>query len=512
MAEYYKYVEGNLDRSIDWYQIGKDLTDSLKKEAELREEKKAAIDEASRQYGKVLSEAPTGELKTMNEWSLQYAADAEQARLLQDRLLKSGQLKLKDYNIMRQNLTDGTTTAFNLAKEYQAEFKEKMDRAKAMGPFEGSQYLEEFLMASAEGMANFTNTRLYINPNDYKVSVAKMEKKNVNGQEVFMMSENPNDFVTVNELRNRITAKFDKFNWQSTLEGYAKGLAEVSTVTTKGGHRVTLSDPTQRKKLDPNDPQQKKMINAYDEMEDGYLNSIMAGDPFNVTSILTGEIGQIGGQMIDYTFDENDAKANPHKILLKYNGTSYRPEFSDEQKDLAKTFLRNQLRGMLKRTEESTQIMRQQTAAEIQYGLDLKKVQGTADILAMLYGGATEAEVNAAMRNIGGINGIFSVDRQGDKVIFKKMTADGKTITQEANLKDSNNNPVGLENFVTSSINTVYGGDISQMGYNRDQYMRNVNRKKYGNLSGYKDTYTMPIQNAAPTTIGGAPASSVTPR
>ena len=137
---YYKYAERNVESQINWAEVGKNLTDMLSEEAKVREEKKAAIDEATRKFGETLANSPQGEHAGMNQWALDYASDAQEARLIQDRLLRSGQLKLRDYNIMRQNITDGTKGAFDLFKEYQEEYKVKMERAKSMDPNTASQY------------------------------------------------------------------------------------------------------------------------------------------------------------------------------------------------------------------------------------------------------------------------------------------------------------------------------------------------------------------------------------
>ena len=125
----YGYVERDATSFVDWGTIGKNLSDMLQNENKVREEKKAAIDKATNEYANTLANAPQGEHIGMNEWALKYANDAQQARLLQDKLLKSGQLSLKDYTIQRQNLLDGTDQTFNLTKEYQQEYKTKMEGA-----------------------------------------------------------------------------------------------------------------------------------------------------------------------------------------------------------------------------------------------------------------------------------------------------------------------------------------------------------------------------------------------
>jgi hypothetical protein len=124
---YYNYAEREADSYVNWGEIGKNLTDMLQEQNKIREDKKAAIDKSSREFGETLANAPQGEQKQLNQWALEYAADAQEARLLQDRLLKSGSLKVRDYTVMRQNINDGTKQAFTLVKEYQDEYKTKME-------------------------------------------------------------------------------------------------------------------------------------------------------------------------------------------------------------------------------------------------------------------------------------------------------------------------------------------------------------------------------------------------
>ena len=123
MATYYKYVERNAKDRINWNEVGKSLTDMLDEEARVRREKKAEIDENSRQDGIKLANAPTGDFDDGNTFVKKYVDNMTEYRLIQDRLLKSGQLNLSSYTRNRQNNTDGTTQIFELAELYQAELQ-----------------------------------------------------------------------------------------------------------------------------------------------------------------------------------------------------------------------------------------------------------------------------------------------------------------------------------------------------------------------------------------------------
>ncbi len=254
MATYYKYAERSADSQINWAEVGKDMSDMLKEETRIREEKKSAIDAASREFGNTLANPPQGEHKGANQWALEYGDNAAQFMLMQDRLLKSGQMKLKDYTIARQNILDGTDRAFNLAKDYQAVFADKMERYKT----DKSQDLEQWLMGQAEGYSDFNKSQLYINPTDGTVSVAMKELKKVDGKDVYVMNTNPNEFTSINTLKNQIAGKYDKYNTNIATDAFVKGLGEnVTSVIAKtaslsaGGLILNVEDIRNRKDIDP---------------------------------------------------------------------------------------------------------------------------------------------------------------------------------------------------------------------------------------------------------------------
>lgn len=329
MATYYKYAERNVDNEINWAEIGKGMTEMLSSEAKLREQKKAAVDAASRAFGETLSNAPQGENQGLNTWSLEYADSAQQARLMQDRLLKSGQLKPRDYNIMRQNLNDGTKAAFSLVKEYNAEYDVKMKRMQ-----DGvSSAQEQWEMTQLEGFGNFSGTSLYINPTDFNVSVGKKVK----GEDgVMRLSENPNDFSSVNSLRNRLKGKVDKFDVSKNLSAGVNDLGKRIEVIRKDGV-LTREDAMQSP--------------GFMAAENTFLDSLMV-NPTNVGSVLTDymKINPDTGNSWEFTLDKDATDENT--ILLVQdpaNPSSGRlvPSLTDKQEEMAKEALRTKFRTML---------------------------------------------------------------------------------------------------------------------------------------------------------------------
>jgi hypothetical protein len=420
---FYGYVERDVDSQINWAEIGKNLTDTLNEEVRVREEKKAAIDKATRDYSNVLANAPQGEHKGMNQYTLTYADNAQKARLLQDRLLKSGQLDLRQYNVMRQNLLDGTDQAFTLVNDYQTEYSDKMERAKNGE----SQYLEQFLMASAEGFGNFNDTELYINPTDYTVSIGKKVKKTIDGKEVITMSDNPNDFTTVNAMRNRIKGKYDAFDVAGSLEGGVKSLgSEINVIRQLGketlaGSLTEVLDITKRKDFGV---EAQSAISLYERAEDTYLDSLLS-NPLNTSSILTNyvNVNPNTKETFDYTWDPKEVDGNT--ILLRNDASGNpTPEFTKEQREIAKNALREKFRLMLDR-EEKVDTYQEPTRERIQprdrsqweyeAAQGEKTAQNMTNMLGSLWGG-DDTEVSSAIEYFQGMPGVKRVGRNSQGV------------------------------------------------------------------------------------------------
>ena len=171
MAEdgYYGYVEGEAANQINWGEIGKNMSDMLVTQKRVREEKRVAIDDASRDLGEELAKAPVGTYDAGNKFILGYAENAQQYRMMTDKLLKSGQLKLKDYMVGRANINSNTETLFDLTAGWQKEYAIKMQRLKE----NKSQPLEALMMEELEEMANLRDVTAMPDPTNGLVNLTR---------------------------------------------------------------------------------------------------------------------------------------------------------------------------------------------------------------------------------------------------------------------------------------------------------------------------------------------------
>ena len=453
MATYYKYAERNAASQVDWSAIGASISKTLTDEVDRREKAKQEITDASNKYAETLSNAPLGESQDLNDYTLDFASNAEQFRLMQDRLLRSGQLKLRDYNIGRQNLTAGSNQMFNLAKEYQSEYAAKMERMRN----EESQDLESHLMGTVEGFSNFTQTGAYIDPNTGKVSVGKKIQKTMpDGTIVYQMSDNPNDFASINSLRNRLKNQYDRFDVDAALKKDVDNLGTRIEVMMKGGVK-TLEDA-------------KQDVN-YEKTRDTFIDSYLT-NPDNITSILTNYLGAVidedgmPGESFTFTDDKTEAESSDRFILLKTNENTGRIEgdFStkngEKQLEMVKKALRTQFDSMIDVKETAMPIdkPRQLSYTERRRGSQVKSV---IDNISKLWYG-NEKEIEAASRSLTSlVPAIVGIDVQDNEVIIEKIDKDG-TVTQKGKgARYKTSYPRETFDLFIESISAELGGEVN---------------------------------------------------
>jgi hypothetical protein len=332
MATYYKFAEREVDSFVNWAEIGKGLTDMLQEQTKIREDKRTAIDQVTRENLKSLSEAPTGDHTGASTWTLEYADNAREAILLQDRLLKSGALKLKDYTIMRQNLNDGTDELFSVMKNYQNVFKEKRDRMISNDPKNKSQAFEMDLMAYSEQFGDFSRSKVVIDPNNFMVNVGIMEPDPDN-KGVMKLSKMiaPSSFLK--KIQN---TNVDYFDSNTAAEAASKSFGGFTESTIQDLNRlqgkvVTIDDVRRRP--------------GYEEAINDELNAFFS-NPFNITSVLTNDlIKDKDGK--SYVSNVSGRQGNVINYVFDPQTNFYKPNLTAEQEQSARDYMRRKIEQRL---------------------------------------------------------------------------------------------------------------------------------------------------------------------
>ena len=339
---FYKFAERSADSQINWAEVGKQLSDVVTEETNVRRDRKAAIDADIASFQDKLNNPPLGEHQGFNDWTTNYAANTQDYALQIERLLKSGKIKTRDYTRMKANLTQGTSDAFDMGKKFQERYAEIVERAK-INPETGkpqSQELEQFLMNSTRAMGNYSNSELYIDPPTGRVLLANYtDKKDADGnvvmennQPVRVLDKNSNSYAPVSQLLNRMDIQVDYYDMDTSLTAAVDGIGTDIQAVVSGGV-MTREDALS------ND----RFSNAVENIVAGQL-----AIPTNVTSVLTNVLGMAPDSTTPYTYtwDAAQAAANPNLIYL-YNDPAQNDAgapaslFGEDMDAVADTLLRD---------------------------------------------------------------------------------------------------------------------------------------------------------------------------
>ena len=368
---YYKPQPVAAQTQINWAEVGKDFSDMLSEDKRVKDEKKAAIDEDTRQQMKNLNsvELTNGQAPSANEWWLNASGEITNAMQMANGLLKSGQLNITAYTKMMQNINDGTDGLIGVFDKFKNEYNLKKERMGCNDP-EGvgcSQKLEYWAMEQLESMGNFQNTAVVVNPDTGSFSVADL----VEGRIV----NDPNKVRSVNTLQTMAGSEFNLFDLDAATAAFADkaGTFErisrtASTATQKGIKTITTSpmfngefSEDDIKLLEDTDATPELIAelqaqgNIYFAAEQQLVQTIMAND-LQSTSILTNSIGSDDdGNDYDFTFNKERGE---NEILMKQEGNALVPDFTDEigkrQLEKVEKFIKTDTRNQLDKKETST--------------------------------------------------------------------------------------------------------------------------------------------------------------
>lgn len=310
---YYKYAERDADSQINWAEVGKGISDMLAETNRIRQEKKDAIDAATRQFENDLSNAPQGQNQDINNFTNKYAHNMMNQMRIDEQLLKSGQMPLDKYTLRRQNYVDGTNSLFELSKLYQDEFKKKMEGVNS-GEL---QALNVFNMGSVEGYADFNQSEAVIDSlGDGRVNIGLYENKIIDGKTVKVLSKN---IAPVNVIRGKILQNVPTFDVEAATTATVKGfgtrkdfLYEAATLSGAGSITELMGPDFLSTKQDPTT---QKIVKDWNDAINDQVNSYFDQTPYNLTSVLTQNLGKYGAE--SFTFDKDEAAKDENKILVK---------------------------------------------------------------------------------------------------------------------------------------------------------------------------------------------------
>lgn len=282
---YYKPQPVAAQTQINWAEVGKDFSDMLSEDKRVKDEKKAAIDEDTRQQMKNLNsvELINGQAPSANEWWLNASGEITSAMQMANGLLKSGQLNITAYTKMMQNINDGTDGLIGVFDKFKNEYNLKKERMDCNDP-EGvgcSQKLEYWAMEQLEAMGNFQNTAVVVNPDTGSFSVADLvEGKIVN---------DPNKVRSINSLQTMAASEYNLYDDKAATDGFVDGMGEFSqdfVVPGRGDDKTQIVSSSNRfgGSIDFNSMND----NSTRTTDNILFNAILAGESSDYSTVYAG--------------------------------------------------------------------------------------------------------------------------------------------------------------------------------------------------------------------------------
>jgi hypothetical protein len=337
MAEYYGYAERDANSYVDWGKLGQNLTETVQTAYQIREERKAQLDELMQKNYAELANSPTGENQDINGAVTGLADNQKQYLLQVNKLLKAGILKPKDYTLINQNLAEDTKALFSNAKNWQDAYGKILERNKNNT---GSK-AELDISSDVAAFGKFKDLQFMINPTTGRINGAQMTK-GPNGELI------KGDTKSMQQLNVLMNQPIDKYQLTEKLTQAEKALGDFTTsILTRAaiqrqGSILNVED--------------KAIKSTFESAKNTFVNEVMA-NPFNVMSILVDSAGVIPGTTTPYRVSTKTSDRGKPDVIFYHDPDgdgSYNPEFTADQRKAAQQYVIDQFVGMIDRKEETS--------------------------------------------------------------------------------------------------------------------------------------------------------------
>lgn len=445
---YYKYVKRNAESQPNWAEVAKGISDTLIKTRDAREQKRQEIEERSRKFGELLDNAPQGDNLEFNKLTLDMAEQSKELRRIQDNLLRSGMMSVKDYNMARQTMSDDWDNYTAFAKEANEEYAKKMQEYQ--DGLISRQTLDE--MSYIEGFSNFTATKGHVDHMTGRLGVAKR----VYDEEAGTYTEDIEETsaMSINELRNRLKRSVQRVDVIAELTPSVESLGKHVEVLRRNG--ILTQDNVFNTDLTTD---QKTILQTFIDAREDSINAILTS-PDKASSVLLDYVGRTpDGKEITTQFAASQEEAEEIKgrgddsvlvLLRDPKSGNYFADPTENQRAIMVEALTDRFNSMIDITE--TPMPERQPVDSGGGSGEAEVKQDAISSLAQLWYGSAE-QIDSAAKFLGnlkvGDSDVLDIDRREDRVIVKYRTPDGDDREQPFLLK-KNGQQVSQKSFIES--------------------------------------------------------------
>ena len=474
MATFYKYKSREGEDQVDWRGITKGISDDLSRIQGEREQKRVDIDNAVLTTLETIADKPLGTDAARNEITSDYAAQASAIALENQRLLKTGQMSLKQYNSVTNTAGSSTKKLFNLTRQYQENYQRHMDALKPDkdGLIQGSG-LGALLRKQAEALGDPTNTKYYMDPQSGSAYIARVLRDGETAKEganFRLIDGEAYSLMDVSTAQNIITMDVNRYQAEQVADRIAKAAGIVTEVVMKDGVKTLTNSFDRMYQIDDND---NKVLSEIGEAVTSQIRASFASpmdyasmlyDTLNKPSIAKNDDDDGYTNLLTGKIYEGDVK---DAIIFITENSQQVPKLTDAQEKQAQEGVLDIIRSKMGITETAMREMgmndAQKEAARLarerlKFRKDEKKKgqageKSIATNMTKLFFG-TEEQADAAANFIRGLpgNSNLRIQLDGDRMILRRTLEDG-SVSEDIVSKAG-----GIANFIESSATLMNTG------------------------------------------------------
>ena len=475
MATYFGYVEREADSYVNWADVGRNMSATIDNIQRVRDEKKALIEKAYREDLDYIQAIPSGEHKTLRDWSIGFGNDAAENLKLKYSLLKQGKSSVKDFTSFRENITNDTESLYKTINDIQTVYKEKMDRFKN----DENMDLEMLDMAQLERFGNLSDTKSFINGLTGSVGVGLTEEVEVDGKKVRALKKGDDAYLTVQQLVAAVNRKYDNYDVRPDIAKWVDGFGEkIKSLRQfgseiKAGSIIEVMDITNEELMrqgkalgytDDQIAQIQKSIDDFNKAEDLYLKGLMVDNPYHTLATLNKRLNY------QPTFSKEEAAKDPNKVYCERDSSGAAvPKFTPDQEKAVFDYMKGQARLMYDEkvkldVYQEPRKERPQTYQPNQYDYKVAGQQKTISGLGSELGKVYSKGLNERQTVLKGLQSYPGVNQGGDlwfseenngKDKYLNIISNSGSSTRFAFEKDGV--PVPLEQFGMAVAPWIYG-------------------------------------------------------
>jgi hypothetical protein len=342
MSTYYGYVEQSAKDQINWGEIGKNISDMLNKQVEVREERRDEINKATNEITSTLNDTSIlGQSQNANAWWQHNAGQLQDYMLMQHRLWKNGQLDNVSYKTNMENVKNKTNELMQIFNNYNKYNDIRVKQAQD-NKISGQG---KFIFDNVSQYADLNNTNLYINAVNGDMTLSRKVLDPATGQ--YVADKSADGLKNVGDLMSAMLTEFKTFDLDESLQNPVKSYGKMLINEIGGLAKYSNPEDVMSAISDI------RISPYYKKSEDGIVNMIM-GNPDAASSIYSDIVNTGLDYKQLFTYSQEEADKNPDKVLLKMgvNGRYY-ADFSgkngENQKKKVDEAVRARINTMLDR-------------------------------------------------------------------------------------------------------------------------------------------------------------------